>query len=115
MIGYDNYFLPVDDLPSAMDFYKKIGLPVKFDFSDRGMAAFRVGGEEPAIILKDRKQFPQAKPAVWLTVEDVAVECERLKRLGVTFLSEPFCIQTGWAVEFEDPCGNRLGLTDYKK
>ena len=30
-------------------------------------------------------------------------------------LSEPFKIGTGNAVEFEDPFGNRLGVTDYIK
>ena len=32
---------------------------------------------------------------------------------GVKFLSAPFRIRTGNAVEFEDPFGNRLGITDY--
>jgi hypothetical protein len=31
----------------------------------------------------------------------------------IFFLSEPFKIKTGMAVEFEDPFGNRLGITDY--
>ena len=30
---------------------------------------------------------------------------------GIKFLSEPFKIGTGNAVEFEDPFGNRLGVT----
>jgi len=30
-------------------------------------------------------------------------------------LSEPFEIYTGLAVEFEDPFGNKLGITDYSK
>ncbi len=29
--------------------------------------------------------------------------------------SEPYEIYTGLAVEFEDPFGNRLGITDYSK
>ena len=33
----------------------------------------------------------------------------------IKFLSEPFKIGTGNAVEFEDPFGNRLGVTDYIK
>ncbi|MGZ4918351.1 MAG: VOC family protein, partial [Halobacteriota archaeon] len=36
-----------------------------------------------------------------------------LKQQGLTFLSEPFAIATGRAVEFEDPFGNKLGMTDY--
>jgi hypothetical protein len=34
---------------------------------------------------------------------------------GVKFLSEPYEINTGLAAEFEDPFGNRLGITDYSK
>ncbi|MGZ4853055.1 MAG: VOC family protein, partial [Halobacteriota archaeon] len=38
---------------------------------------------------------------------------ERLKQRGLKFFSEPFLIATGRAVEFEDPFGNKLGITDY--
>lgn len=111
----DNYFFPAEDLNQSMEFYKKLGLPVKFDFSSMGMAAFQIGNGEPAIILKDKKKFPNAKPAIWFVVEDVLKEVKKLRAEGVTFLSEPFPIHTGMAVEFEDPSGNRLGLTDYAK
>ncbi len=42
---YDNFFLPVDNLENAKNFYKKLGLSVKFDFSDKGMIAFNIGKE----------------------------------------------------------------------
>jgi predicted enzyme related to lactoylglutathione lyase len=115
MQSYDNYFLPVDDLSAAKEFYRKIGLTLKFDFSDMGMAAYRVGNEEPAIILKDRRHFPDAKPTVWFVVDNVTEEYARLKENGIPFLSEPFLIHTGMAAEYEDPFGNRLGITDYNK
>jgi predicted enzyme related to lactoylglutathione lyase len=113
MENYDNYFLPVNDLNKAKEFYGKLDLKIKFDFSDRGMVAYNVGAEEPAIILKDINKFPDAKPTIWFTVKDVKEESERLKKNGVHFISEPFQIRTGLAVEFEDPFGNRLGITDY--
>ena len=97
-------------------FYQDVlGLPVKFDFSNVGMIAFKVGGNEPAIILKDTGKFPEAKPTIWFVVDSVQEEYERLSAKGLKFLSEPFEIHTGMAVEFEDPFGNRLGLTDYSK
>lgn len=37
------------------------------------------------------------------------------KRRVLSFLSEPLKIKTGWAVEFNDPSGNLLGITDYDK
>jgi predicted enzyme related to lactoylglutathione lyase len=63
MKNYDNFFFPAEDFEESKKFYSEVlGLPVKFDFSDYGMIAFKVGKEEPAIILKDKKRFPNAKP-----------------------------------------------------
>ena len=116
MKNYDNYFLPVDDMEEAKNYYENVlGLKKKFDFSDMGMVAYSIGNEEPAIILKDRKKFPDLKPTVWFVVENVFVSYEEMKNNGVKFLSEPFRIKTGNAVEFEDPFGNRFGITDYNK
>ncbi|HUK84351.1 MAG TPA: VOC family protein [Candidatus Acidoferrum sp.] len=116
MKDYDNFFLPSDDLKKGKEFYQNLlGLSVKFDFSNMGMIAFKVGENEPAIILKDVTKFPEAKPTIWFVVDNVQDDYKRLKAKGLNFLSEPFLIQTGMAVEFEDPFGNRLGLTDYSK
>ena len=114
MNNYDNFFLPVTDLEKAREFYQKtLGLPVKFDFSEMGMTAFKVGNQEPAIILKDINKFPDARPTIWFVVDDVNKEYEKLTNSGIKFLTEPFQIPTGLAAEFDDPFGNRLGITDY--
>jgi predicted enzyme related to lactoylglutathione lyase len=116
MKNYDNLFLPAENLDESKKFYSEIlGLKVKFDFSNQGMIAFNVGDEEPAIILKDKNKFPGVKPTIWIEVDDVKEQFEKLKIKGVQFLSEPFKIRTGWAVEFIDPAGNNLGITDYKQ
>lgn len=116
MTDYDNFFLPSNDLKKGKAFYVDLlGLQVKFDFSSMGMIAFKVGDNEPSIILKDVSKFPDAKPTIWFVVDNVQNEYKRLTEKGLKFLSEPFPIQTGLAVEFEDPYGNRLGLTDYSK
>ena len=116
MKDYDNFFLPSGDLKKGKEFYQNLlGLQVKFDFSNIGMIAFKVGDNEPAIILKDTNKFPSTKPTIWFVVDNVQEEYKHLKAKGLKFLSEPFRIQTGLAVEFEDPFGNRLGLTDYIK
>lgn len=113
---YDNFFYPTDNMEESKKFYTEIlGLSVKFDFSQQGMMAFNVGNEEPAIILKDKRKFPDVKPTVWLEVENVQTLYKELLSKGVTFLSEPFKIRTGWAVEFYDPSGNVIGITDYDK
>jgi len=116
MKDYDNFFLPSSDLKKGKKFYQDLlELPIKFDFSDMGMVAFKVGDSEPAIILKDTAKFPDQKPTIWFVVDDVQKEYDRLSAKGLKFISTPFEIHTGWAVEFEDPFGNRLGLTDYSK
>ena len=116
MKDYDNFFLPSSDLKKGKEFYQDLlGLPIKFDFSVMGMVAFKVGDNEPAIILKDTSKFPEAKPTIWFVVDRVQEEYIRLNAKGLKFLSEPLEIHTCLAVEFEDPFGNRLGLTDYSK
>ncbi|MEO2683345.1 VOC family protein [Clostridium butyricum] len=114
MKNYDNFFMGVSNLAEARKYYENIlGLELKFDFSKKGMIAFNIGDEEPAIILKDESVFPNMKPTIWFEVENVENEYSKLKENGVKFLSEPYQIMTGMAVEFEDPFGNRLGITDY--
>lgn len=113
MKNYDNFFLLAYDLEKGREFYEKIlGLPVKFDFSAQGMIAFKVGNEESAIILRTH---PGTKPTIWFEVDNVKATYSELRKKDVIFLSEPFEIRTGLAVEFEDPFGNRLGITDYSK
>ncbi|MCZ9341472.1 VOC family protein, partial [Streptomyces sp. TRM76130] len=38
-----------------------------------------------------------------------------LTRAGVEPYDGPFSSATGWTVEFADPWGNVVGLTDYRK
>ncbi len=110
---FDNFFLPANDLEKGKEFYEnKLGLRIKFDFSDRGLIAFQVGEGEPAIILKKGQEV---KPAILFAVEDVNLVYEELQSKGVEFISKPFEIMTGRAVKFLDPFGNELGLTDYSK
>lgn len=111
--SYDNFFLPADNLDSAREFYKnKLGLDIKFDFSEMGMLAFKVGDNEPAIILRKGENIT---PAIWFTVDNVLQVYKELKEKGIRFLSEPFEIHTGFSAEFNDPFGNKLGITDYSK
>lgn len=58
-------------------------------------------------------KFPDAKPTIWFVVDNVVETYNDLKGKGIKFLSAPFRIHTGNAAEFEDPFGNRLGITDY--
>ena len=112
--NYDNLFLPVDNYEKSKIFYTEtLGLRTKFEFKEQGMIAFSVGEEEPAIILKDKQKYPNAKPAIWIEVADVKALYREMADRGISFLTEPFKIRTGWAVEFTDPSGNLLGFADY--
>lgn len=112
----DNLFLPARELEESEKFYTEVlGLQVKFDFPDRGLLAFKVGEEEPAIILKDQSKFPDAKPSILFAVENVEETAKILEIKGVIFTQKPYKITTGWAAEFTDPAGNLLGITDYRK
>jgi predicted enzyme related to lactoylglutathione lyase len=114
--GLDNIFLSVKNLDRAKKFYNEtLGLNVKFDFPDRGMSAFELGNAEPAVILKDINKFKETPAVFWLEVDNVKTTYETLKSKGVKFFSEPFEIKTGFAVEFEDLDGNKIGITDYSK
>ncbi|WP_126583626.1 VOC family protein [Tengunoibacter tsumagoiensis] len=116
MKNYDNFFVPTNNPEEAKRFYHEVlGLPVKFDFEKAGLTAFKVGDQEAAIILQDITKHPDTKPAILFVVDDVNATYQELKAKGVRFLSEPYEIYTGLAIQFEDPFGNRLGLTDYSK
>lgn len=113
---YDNFFLPIEDYQASIHFYSEVlELEKKFEFAEQGMVAFKVGEQEPAIILKDKTKMPGSVPTIWFEVDDVRILHEKMKQKGVAILSEPFHIRTGWAFEFADPSGNRLGFTDYRK
>jgi predicted enzyme related to lactoylglutathione lyase len=78
--NYDNFFFPAEDYEQSKRFYRDVlGLKIKFEFAEQGMVAFAVGDEEPAIILKDTKKFPDAKPCVWIEVADVRALYEETK------------------------------------
>ena len=86
-------------------------MALKFNLAREGVSAFQVGEEEPAIFLGTR----WTKPAIWFELENVRATGVTLAARGMPFLSEPVEVRTGMAVEFEDPCGNRLGVIDYSK
>ena len=57
-----DYLLFIDNkaiaVVEAKRYYEEIlGLKKKFDFSNKGMVAYNIGNEEPAIILKDKNKF----------------------------------------------------------
>lgn len=119
VVGIDNILFAVGDFAQARQFYEeKLGLPVKFAVEARGIVGYRLGGEEAGLFLQVQPIAPSSAretPRVWLEVADARASAGELAALGIAPLHEPFEINTGWVVEFADPWGNVIGLTDYVK
>ena len=119
VLGVDNAMVAVGDFEVAMDFYGgRLGLPLKFEVPGRGIAGFRLGPEEPGLVVQVRpmgEQAPRETPRIWLEVRDARAAAAALSARGVAPLEEPFEVATGWTVELADPWGNVIGLTDYTK
>lgn len=112
-----NFSIPVNDLEKATDFYQSIlGLSINPDLFAKGMVTLKIDEKGPMVILKDLKSFPNTKPTIWFVVNDVREEYEKLKNIGVKFISEPSHNNvTELVAEFEDPFGNRLGIIENSK
>lgn len=119
VLGVDNVLIGVGDFDAALDFYAgSLGLPVKFQLPSLGVACFRLGREDPGLLLRVgavHAREPRETPRLWLEVRDARAAAAELERRGVALLGEPLEVGTGWTVEVADPWGNVVGLTDYTK
>ncbi|HEY2505057.1 MAG TPA: VOC family protein [Streptosporangiaceae bacterium] len=106
-----------DDLDRAVAFYSDVlGFELISRFDPPGLAFFRLGDTR---LLLD-KAAPSA--LIYLRVEDVRAEADRLSARGVTIDSEPHVIFTDtdgvfgaagteeWMAFFRDSEGNLIGL-----
>jgi predicted enzyme related to lactoylglutathione lyase len=119
VLGVDNIMLAVGDLEQARAFYEStLGLPVKFAVPQAGVVGYRLGPEEPGLMIRVQSlppSPPRDTPRVWLEVKDARAAAAALRQRGAHILGQPMEILTGWTVELADPWGNVLGLTDYVK
>ncbi|MFE9767081.1 VOC family protein [Streptomyces sp. NPDC005808] len=120
LLGFDNVLLPVGNLDEAVSFYERAGFPVAFRLDEAGIALLKVGKETPGLLLRLDEELSRRSPVwasarVWLEVRDARGAAEVLAATGVPVLDSPFPGATGWTVEFADPWGNVVGLTDYSK
>ena len=102
----DNVSILVDDLNSAVEWYKNVlGLKHKFTEESIQWAEMDVGGRS-TLALKTR-----GNPQVCLVVTDLEEEIKRLKTKGVSFdevVELPSGV--GRVTSFEDPWGNEIGF-----
>ncbi|WP_405587821.1 VOC family protein [Streptomyces sp. NBC_01092] len=120
LLGFDNVLLPVGDLREALRFYERAGFAVGFRLDEAGIASLKVGGETPGLLLRQEEAVghrppPWPSPRVWLEVPDARAAACALTDAGIAPLDRAFSVATGWTVEFADPWGNVIGLTDYSK
>lgn len=107
ILGIDNVFFQVGNLEEAMAFYEKLGFVLKFRIPSKNAALFRIGAEEPGLLVFEHKE---PKPScLWVEVES-ALEAQQ--KFGKGPLIEA---ATGPTFEISDPWGNRIGFTDYCK
>jgi predicted enzyme related to lactoylglutathione lyase len=119
ILGVDNVLIAVGDFEVALDFYAgTLGLSLKFQIPALGVACFRLGPEEPGLLIRAGAIHPHAPretPRIWLEVRDARAAAAELRARGVELLDEPFEVATGWTVEIADQWGNAIGLTDHSK
>lgn len=117
IFGIDNVFFTVGDMNQAVDFYGKLGFPIKFRSDAVEVTVLSLGKEQPGLLLK-RMDIPpvEAKPEsarFWVEVKDVPALAEEFKRKGIPIVRDLFKLPTGWLLEVSDPWGNVTGFTDY--
>lgn len=120
ILGVDNFLFAAGDFGRARDFYaNRLGLEVRFEFEQIGLLGFRLGAEEPGLLVRVQEvpeRAPDAASArLWLEVPDARAAGAQLIDAGLEPVGEAREINTGWVIEFADPWGNVVGLTDYVK
>lgn len=88
VLGIDNILLAVGNLDQARAFYgRALGLPEKFAVVDAGIVCYRLGGEEPGLLLRVDPDLaaapPRSTPRAWLEVPDARAASRFLQDRGV--------------------------------
>jgi len=113
ILGIDNALLDVGELAAAREHYAALGLAERFAIPEAGIVLYAIGAERPGLLIRavpDLPASPPAGPRIWLETADArafAAACP------LDPLAPPFPVRTGWTVEYADPWGNVLGVTDY--
>lgn len=113
--GIDNVLLDVGDLAAARTHFAALGLVERFTIPEAGIVLYAVGDERPGMLIRARPdvaESPPAGPRMWLEVADARASAATIP---IAPLADPFQVRTGWAVEYADPWGNVVGLTDYTR
>jgi catechol 2,3-dioxygenase-like lactoylglutathione lyase family enzyme len=118
ILGIDNVLFAVGDVLVARRFYTDVlGLTEAFSFEEAGIVGYKLGGEEPGLLIRLEDGLPAGppltSPRLWLEVPDARNAALTLQSRGTDPIGPPRQLRTGWVVEVADPWGNVVGLTDY--
>ncbi len=116
----------VNDQDKALKFYTELlGFVKKSDITaqeyrwltvvspddQKGTELVLEPNDNPAAKTYQKTIFEQGIPATSFGVSDVRSECERLKKLGVRFTTEPAEVMKGVTIAvFDDTCGNLIQI-----
>ena len=116
----------VNDQNKALDFYtKNLGFVKKTDISagkyrwltvvsaedPNGPQLVLEPNDNPAAKTYQESIFKQGIPMTMFFVEDIQKEYQRLKKLGVKFISEPTRTPGSTIARFDDTVGNLIQIT----
>jgi len=107
--------IKVTDIKRAIDFYRDaLGLKMKNEWSN--YIIFDLAGTATlALMLGGKKGRKEGAPNIYLAVENLAEEYEKLKAKGVNFVEPPKKqYWGGYAALFADPDENLFYLTQTK-
>ena len=115
--GVGQISIPVDDLESAIAFYRDV-LEIPFLFQVPGnpaMAFFECNGTRLYIVKNESPDARQGSSVIYFKVDSAQAAAEELKTKGVTLQSEPRIIHqtdsyTLWMAFFRDPSDNLMAV-----
>lgn len=115
--GLSQVHVSVTDFDAAVAFYRDVlGLEFLFEVPDQSMAFFNLDGVRLYLGKAESPDFESA-PLLYLAVDDLAAEHERLSAAGVEFLSEPHRVHGTdtyelWMAFFKTPEGHLHALSE---
>jgi predicted enzyme related to lactoylglutathione lyase len=97
-----------NDLEKAVEFYKKMGLPVSFHLEGK-WAELAIDTIKLGLCPTDQ-ELPDRHTGVILEVDDIHHTYTAFKDLGIEFIREPFEAIHGIMASMKDPGGNIIDL-----
>lgn len=96
------------DLKAAVDFYKKLGLPMTFNVEQK-WAEFDLQGIRLFLYFIE-EELPERYTGIALQVDDLKSFYTEMKEKGIEFVSEPSEVDYAIVASIKDPGNNIIGV-----